>query len=164
MKSVLIQSFHYNCIFRLSAGVYSSNHMKKGLESASNLQLFRTGAPIFCDMQNVEFPPLPTEDFIEVGRADVISPSIDQVRKVATIVASELAFGQLSVVAKLRERPSHVQSIFRSRREGLSWLEIPGISEALPEDIELELTQQLAALEDTDDPNQSNLIKNHPVH
>ena len=132
MRTCIVQSHRLNCVVSKSDGKFALQDMQLKFQSIFQLELYAAGAPVLCDMRDVNFIDTSPADMLQVGRAEIEEPPENQTRKVAIIASSDLAFGQLSIMARLQQTADHLPMVVRSLQEALDWLDVSTSTRQVP--------------------------------
>jgi len=135
MRVCALQSREYGCIFSRGTGPFSLADLKQKFLVMADMDYYRDGAPVFCDMSTVDFTDATGGEMLTAGRVEAAPLRNPAVRKVSLVAGSELAYGQLSVIAQMRSSETHHTRVFRTTSEALSWLAIPGVTDEVPPQI-----------------------------
>ena len=112
------------CIFIKWRGTFSAEEGFAQYRETAQLESFQQGSHLFHDARLGDFN-IPNSEIRKVAEAP--SPKVDSnnVRKVATLVSSDLAFGMMRALGAFRERPGLELKVFRDLEEAKAWLGLP---------------------------------------
>ena len=139
MLSCVLQSKRHQLIAVRSVGPVRNSDWQDLIHAVMSLDLYDAGAPILHDMRKVDFTA-DAQVMIGTGRTQVRPSRPGVTRKVAMVASSELGFGMIGIVARLRQRPEHQTEGFRSFQDAAAWLERPDLSSGFPSDVEASLS------------------------
>ena len=136
MRFCVVQVQPLGCIFVRSSGKFRSEHMKSLIQAIANLDAYGS-SQILHDMRLVDFD-VPVEQVIEVGRT---YPAKPRQGCLAVVSDSVLGFGMLRVIVSIRENESRTVQAFREIGEAINWLDVPGLRDRPPAEVEAILTE-----------------------
>ncbi|MEM1299900.1 MAG: hypothetical protein AAGH68_11545 [Pseudomonadota bacterium] len=143
MRSCIVQSWPHRCIFVRSVERVSGQDWRELIHHLMITECYELGFPVLHDMREADFGTT-SEDMLRPGRAAVEPTTPGLVRRVAMVASSDLAFGLMGIVGRLRDREHHQVRAFRTMGEATSWIDRPSFGDALPDDVEDILQGQLA--------------------
>ena len=145
MKTCLLQSRRFGCIFAKAVGTFQVSEMANVMRAITALDFFRTGAWVLFDMRGLVFEA-EHADLDRLRNVAVDPPTDGSERRIALLVNGSRGQALMQDMAAQRDRPGHRAAVFNTMDAAASWLEIAVESgEMLPEDVEALMAPHFAS-------------------
>ncbi len=124
MPFILKSDDTIGCIFIKWRGTFSAEEGFAQYREVGQLAGYQQGAHLFHDARLVDFN-VPDSEIRKVAQPPPPQANSNVVRKVATLVSSDLGFGMMRVLSAIRERHGLELRVFRDLEEAKAWLGLP---------------------------------------
>jgi len=104
-------------------GLFEAEEVRRFYAAITRLDLYHAGAPTLHDARAWSLN-VPTAEMHGLARDPLTPPRSGRCRRVAALVDSDLAFGMLSVLMRLREQPLLELDVFRDLEAAKAWIGI----------------------------------------
>ena len=104
-------------------GLFSVPEVRRYHGECATLDLYHEGAPALHDARTWNLD-VPTVEMLPLARDPLTLPRSGRCRRVAALVDSDLAFGMLNVLMRLREQPMLKLDVFRELEIAKAWIGI----------------------------------------